>query len=51
VFPTDEAEAVTVSQYARTNVKEDYAETFAHYVLGMKIPPEALERFQAAAGV
>ncbi len=51
VFPADETETVTVSQYARTNVKEDFAETFAHYVLGMSLPPEALERFQAATGV
>jgi hypothetical protein len=51
VFPADETETVTVSQYARTNVKEDYAETFAHYVLGMKVPPEAMERFRSASGV
>ena len=41
---------VTVSDYAKTNVKEDYAETFAFYVLGMPIPPEVMERFRPAIG-
>jgi len=37
---------VTVSQYAKTGVGEDFAETFAHYVLGMPIPPEVMVRFE-----
>jgi hypothetical protein len=36
----------TVTDYARTNEKEDFAETFAHYVLGKPIPPPVMERFK-----
>lgn len=36
---------ITVSDYAKTNVKEDFAENFAHHVLKMKIPEAVLERF------
>lgn len=36
---------VTVSDYAKTNVKEDFAENFAHHVLKMKIPEAVMERF------
>lgn len=47
VFLGDTVDTVTVSQYAKTGVGEDYAETFAHYVLGMTVPPEVMERFKA----
>lgn len=46
----ERTKVVTVSDYARTNVKEDYAETFAHYVLGMPIPDEVMGRFRLALG-
>jgi len=36
---------ITVSNYAKTNVKEDFAENFAHFVLKMKIPEAVMERF------
>jgi hypothetical protein len=39
---------VTVTEYATTNVGEDYAETFAHFVLKKTIPPEVMERFELA---
>lgn len=50
VFLGDRPQTVTVSDYAKTNVKEDYAETFAHYVLGMPIPDEVRRRFSIALG-
>jgi hypothetical protein len=41
----DDVPIVTVSEYAKSNVKEDFAETFAHHVLKMKIPDAVIERF------
>lgn len=35
----------TVSDYAGTNVQEDFAETFATYVFNQPIPPSVMERF------
>lgn len=45
VFLTEDTPTVTVSAYAKTNVKEDFAETFAFYVTGKSIPPEVMERW------
>jgi len=39
---------VTVTDYAKTNMKEDFAETFTHYVLGKPLPPEVQQRFDLA---
>jgi len=40
---------LSVSDYGQTHVREDYAETFAHYVLGLRIVhPQILERFNLA---
>ncbi len=50
VFPGDQAIIETVSDYAKTNVKEDYAETFAFYVSGKRIPDSVLRRWQLAHG-
>jgi hypothetical protein len=36
----------TVSSYADTNVKEDFAETFATYVFGMPIAESIMQRFR-----
>jgi hypothetical protein len=36
----------TVSDYAGTNVQEDFAETFATYVFNMSIPPSVMKRFE-----
>jgi len=36
----------TVSDYARTNVQEDFAETFATYVFNMAIPPSVMDRYR-----
>lgn len=37
-----------VSDYAKTNVGEDFAETFAHHVMGMRIPDTVKDRFMPA---
>ena len=39
---------VSVTDYGRTNVKEDYAEVFAHVVMGKPISEDAEMRFMAA---
>lgn len=36
----------TVSNYARTNVKEDFAETFAAYVFNEPLPASVMKRFE-----
>jgi hypothetical protein len=36
----------TVSSYAATNVREDFAETFATYVFNMPIPSSVMKRFE-----
>lgn len=36
----------TVSTYAQTNVREDYAETFATYVFNEAIPASVMKRFE-----
>lgn len=41
----DAVQVETVSEYARTNVREDYAETFASYVFGHAIPDSVMQRF------
>ena len=46
VYPT--VKSVSVTDYGDTSVKEDFAEVFAHVVLGMQVKPDALTRFTNA---
>jgi len=40
----------SVTDYGQTNVKEDFAEVFAHYCSKMRLTPDAAERFFEATG-
>jgi hypothetical protein len=46
----DKSAPQSVTDYGQTNVKEDFAEVFAHHCLNMGLKPDAAERFRAATG-
>lgn len=48
VYP--ETKGTSVTDYGDTHVKEDFAEIFAHVVLGMPVKPEARQRYDVAVG-
>lgn len=50
VYYLDGVRPQSVTDYGRTNEREDYAEVFAHVVLGKTVAGRAYDRFVAAVG-
>jgi len=47
-FHFDDDRPTSVTDYGRTNVKEDFAEVFAHVITGQNLTPDAEARFNLA---
>ena len=45
-FHFESERPTSVTDYGRTNVREDFAEVFAHVVMGLKLTPDAESRFR-----